>query len=441
MASINLFFRASGKKERHEGSLCLRLIHNRQARSITLSGCRLHKEEWDWQKQGVIYPGNDPARAAYLEKVEQCINREVSLVGSYLSLLEKQGRYSVEDLTRLYRQGRDDGKLMSYGERLAFGLERRGQLRTARAYRTVTRGIVIFNSGRDIPLEHINARLVKDFESHLKEKGRLPNTISYYMRNLRAIYNKAAAEKRIAGYKGDNPFAGTCTGVTKTMKRTLSLDEIKKIHNLDFPALLEKERYGSKRYAHIESLGTAHRYFSFCFYARGMCFIDMAYLRKDNIRGGFIRYVRKKTGRQIEVRITPQIQEILSNFAMQVKDSPYLFPVISNRDGAKPKVKDARLQYETALRAQNSRLKRIAGLAGVHKPVSTHWARHTWATIGKQQNIPLRVISECLGHTSEKTTLIYLDSLDNSVLDAANEAVASALARPRMMDTATAAFF
>lgn len=61
------------------------------------------------------------------------------------------------------------------------------------------------------------------------------------------------------------------------------------------------------------------------------------------------------------------------------------------------------------------------------RTLSTHWARHTWASIGKQNNLPVRVISECLGHTSEKTTRIYLDLLDNKLLDAANETVLSAI--------------
>ncbi len=434
MTSVNIVFRPSCKQGRYPGSLSLRLIHQRNVRSITLVGCRLYPEEWDRQQQQIIYPPGDAQRAAYLESIEQVISHEKALLESYLISLEKQGRYSVDELAALYRLAKDESKLSGYTEHLAFDLKRRGQVRTARAYHTVARGIVAFNAGKDIPLEQINSRLVKDFELHLKEKGRLPNTISYYMRNLRAIYNKAILDKRIRN-KGDNPFAGVYTGITKTMKRALSLDELKNIHNLDFSTLLKKEKPGTRQYEHIKNLDTAHRYFNFCFHARGMCFIDLAYLRKDNVKGGFIRYIRKKTGRQIEVHISPEMQGIIDSFAGQTADSPYVFPILKNKVDSKA----IRSQYETALRAQNGRLKKIAKLAGVNKPVSTHVARHTWATIGKQQNVPLRVISECLGHTSEKTTLIYLGLLDNSVLDAAGEIVASALTCTQTIVTEIAA--
>ena len=150
-----------------------------------------------------------------------------------------------------------------------------------------------------------------------------------------------------------------------------------------------------------------------------MSFVDMVYLRKENIRGGFIRYVRKKTGQQMEIKITAKMQEILDSFSTEVQGSHYVFPIIKESSGRPPY-----LQYETALRLQNSRLKRLSVMVGIKKQISTHWTRHSWATIAKKENVPIRVISECLGHTSEHTTLIYLDSLDNSVLDATGELIA-----------------
>lgn len=422
MTSMNFVFRPSSKEGRNEGSLSLRLIHNSQVKTITLNGCRLYDDEWDKKNQKIIYPTDEPERIQQLEQIAQIATNEKLLLETYLSNLQKQGRYSILDLVGLYRLRKDESKLMGYAESLALELERRGQLRTARAYRTITRGIVLFNNGKDIPLGQINACLIKDFEAHLKAKGRLPNTISYYMRNLRSIYNKALVEKRISNFRKENPFTGIYTGVTKTMKRALSLEELKKIHELDFSTLLQKTNFGTRAHRQYSNLEKAQDYFYFSFYARGMSFVDLAYLRKDNIRGGFIRYVRKKTGRQIEVRISPEIQEIIDSFSSEVRNSSYVFPIIKQE-------KNSQLQYETALRRQNIYLKKLAKLSGVSKPISTHWARHSWATIGKQENVPLHVLSECLGHASEKTTLIYLGSLDNYLLDAANEAVTSAIMR------------
>lgn len=424
MTSMNLVFRPSRKQDVSPGSLSLRLIHQRRVKTITLRGCRLYPEEWDYRSQTIIYPADNPARLACLADMERLVSSETNRVKSYLEILEAQGRYSVDDLVGLYHKRQNDNTLLGYVEILADRLKQRGQVRTARAYQTISRGLVRFNKNEDVPLDQINANLVKDFEIHLKEESKLPNTISYYMRNLRAIFNKAVAEKRLSGYQGVNPFSGTYTGVTKTMKRSLSQDELKALHGLDFGLLKKKQHKSSREHACLENLERAHRYFFFSFYARGICFIDLAYLRKDNIRGGVLRYIRKKTCQQIEVRITPEMQQVIDSFAPEVSDNPYLFPIIKDTD------KDTRPQYETALRTQNIRLKKLASMAGVQKPVSTHWARHTWATTCKRENVPLRVISECLGHNSEKTTLIYLGALDNSLLDAANDLVAASI-RPQ----------
>jgi len=425
MTSMNLVLRPSTKLGRNEGSLSLRLIHHRRVKTVILPECKLYPEEWNRKSQEVVYSGNNPRRIAYLEKLNKRIFAEMELVTNLIIKLEKEGRYNLEDLMKIYRQRKKDSNLLGFTENLVTSLKAKGHERTANAYRTVTRGLVKFNKGVDIPLTEINSCLIKDFEKYLKDAGRLPNTISYYMRNLRAIYNKAIVGKQFSQPK-DNPFTGVYMGVTRTMKRALSIEEIKKLYDLDLSSLLKRKKAASKEYQFIENLEIAHRYFFFCFYARGMSFIDLAYLRKENIRGGFVRYIRKKTGQQIEVRVTPEMQSIIDSFRGDVLDSSYVFPIIRDKD------KNLRTQYETALRLQNYRLKRLALLAKIHKPVSTHWARHSWASTGKLNNIPIRVISECLGHTSEKTTLIYLNSLDNSLLDSANEIIISAVCRPHL---------
>jgi len=162
MTSVNIIYRPSVKAGRHPGSLCLRLIHNRRGKTITLCGCKLYAEEWDKEGQSIVYPGGAPPRTAYLEKAEQTVIHEKMLLESHLSALEKQGRYSVEELAGLYRLHKDNGKLLGYCRHLAFGMEQGGQGRTTRAYRSVSRALIDFNKGHDIPLSHINARLCCD---------------------------------------------------------------------------------------------------------------------------------------------------------------------------------------------------------------------------------------------------------------------------------------
>lgn len=421
MASLNVVFRPSTKKGRHPGSLFLRLIHLRKPLTRTLTGCRIYPDEWDKRSQVIVFPADDPRRITYLKEVENQVAEESNRLTGLIQTLEKEGRYSLEDLCRLYKRKKDDGKLLSYAEYLAIDQESKGKNRTARAYRTVSSALVKFNKGIDIPLQQINACLIQAFETHLKDRGCLPNTISFYMRNLRAIYNKAVNGGLIVKRQQENPFEGAFTGVTKTMKRALTLEEIQKYNSLDFESMLEEKKDDTRQYAYTQRLSAGYRYFNFCLYARGMCFIDLAYLKKSNLRSGIIRYVRKKTGQQIEVRVTPEMEHIIDSFVADTAGSPFLFPIIRDTD------KPYSLQYENALRSQNQRLKKLASLAGINRPVSTHWARHSWATVGKIINVPTSVISECLGHTSEKTTRIYLAQLNNSVLDEANERIAFAI--------------
>ena len=422
MTSINLVLRPSSKEGRHAGSLSLRVVHNRKSRMI-VTGCRLYMEEWDAETQKIIYPPNNLNRIAKLEDVETKIATVTSVLENIIASFEKQGRYTVGDVISKYRRQTDNGKLSGYVESLAPELERAGQHRLLRAYRTVVNELVKYNKGEDIPLPHINACLVKGFENDLKTRGRQPNTISFYMRNLRAIYNKAVASHRIP-FKVENPFSGVYTKVKSTAKRALTEEEITRLYDIDFEALRARHTPDSSEWVYVESLYFSWRLFMFCFQAQGMCFIDMAYLRKENIKDGVCRYYRKKTGQQVVVTVNEGMQRIIESFAAEVKDSPYLFPIIKRGSTS------ARKDYESALRTQNRRLKVLSKLAGIDKRVTTHVARHTFATITRGGGLPTGVISEMLGHTTEKMTHNYFASLDRSAFEQAYQIISSALRPP-----------
>lgn len=423
MTSINLVLRRSSRGREYRGSLCLRLIHNRRVKCVTLPGCRLFAGEWDGRLQKIVYPAGDFRRTRELERMELLIDREVEVVRGLVSRLQGRGIYTVDDVVGLYRGRRDCGMLLGFTEVLADALERENCRRTARAYRTAVRGLIGYNGGMDIPLKHISPALVRGFEKYLREGGRLPNTVAFYMRNLRAIYNKAVASGSVVVRRDERPFAGISTAVARTMKRALSLEELQALHALDFERLPAAGGMSKRQIALCRSLLRCWRYFFFCVFARGMSWVDMAYLRKENIRGEVMRYCRRKTGQLIEVRLTHELSAIIDAFADEVEDSPYVFPIIRDEG------KSAALQYESALRTQNNRLRRLAELAGIDRRVSTHVARHSWASVGKEEDLSTHVISESLGHASQETTLIYLALLNNRVLDEANERVAMAIKR------------
>lgn len=84
-------------------------------------------------------------------------------------------------------------------------------------------------------------------------------------------------------------------------------------------------------------------------------------------------------------------------------------------------------QYRNALRRVNKNLKDIGKRLRLAKPLTTYVSRHGWASIARSKNVSVAVISEALGHDSEKTTRIYLASLDSSGVDRANKLILKAL--------------
>jgi len=405
MTTIAFVYRQSTKAGKHPGSLVLRIIHQRKVKKIT-SAYHIYPDEWDHKKGWLALPCNNSFRKTYLLQVEGMMNQDISLIKKIIKTLELQGNFNVADIVYTYTMYEKRGMLTRFVFELTKELKESGQDRTARAYNTVMNRFISFNNGEDIKLENIDAHLLKRFENNLMNQGKSPNTISFYMRNLRAIYNKGIHENYIK--MGENPFRSVYTGIRATKKRALFHDDINILYSFD-PVCVNTVEYNK--------LYEAKQFFFFCFHARGMSFVDMAYLRKENIRKGIIYYYRKKTGKLIEVKVTVEMQDIIDYFMPQVKNSPYLFPIIKNNEKA------PRLQYESALRIQNKRLKKLAKLANIRESLTTHVARHSWATIAKQVNLPLWIISEGLGHSDEKTTYTYLASFERSVLDKANEQI------------------
>ena len=157
----------------------------------------------------------------------------------------------------------------------------------------------------------------------------------------------------------------------------------------------------------------------FSFYTRGMSFIDMAFLKKKDLRSGILSYRRQKTGQQLSIKWEEPMQEIIDKY--DIGDTPYLLPIIKNMDV------DARRQYKSTAHLVNDKLRRLGEQLGLAIPLTTYVARHGWASIARSKNIPLAIISEAMGHDSEKTTRIYLASLDTSAVDKANKQILKAL--------------
>ena len=415
MPSYRFCFRPSTRKGA-AGKLHLRVVHRGTSRSVT-TPYKVFPGEWDADGRHLIIPYDHGERTRQLAEYEGSMSNDLRRMEGVINRLDKEGDYDIDELMERYRAVMTGNSLRVYVDKLVTEMELAGCHRTAMAYISAASRLYLFNEGRDIKAEHFTASLLNDFQAALKAEGKSMNTISFYMRNLRAIYNKAVAEGRIFR-RIENPFAGVYTGVSPTRKLALSPGELARLSEFN-PA--EKRVAADCEVKLSFGLQQALAMFLFCYHARGMCFVDLAHLRKSDLRGGILRYGRQKTGQEIEIGVHPAMLRIIEWFAPQTAGIPYLFPVITDPD------KDSRLQYESGLRLQNNRLERIAELTGIGKRFSTHCARHSWATVARNEGLPLAVISEGLGHTNQKTTEIYLASLERSVIDQATRVVSEAI--------------
>lgn len=275
-----------------------------------------------------------------------------------------------------------------------------GRTCTARNYQSTLRSFMRFRGGNDLTLKELNEDMLQAYEVWLMSNGVRRNTSSFYMRILRAVYNRAVKKKII---HQEFPFRSVYTGIDKTCKRALPLLVIKSIKDIDL--------------SHNPSQELARDMFLMSFYLRGMSFVDMAHLRKSDLHDGYIHYNRSKTHQHLQIKIEEKMMKIIDKHKRQTKDSDYLLPILNSTSKDEPR------QYHNAANRIAYHLKNLAKAIGIQDSLTLYVARHSWATIARDNNIPIAVISEGLGHDSIATTQIYLGSIQTAEVDKANASI------------------
>lgn len=402
MASIKVKFRPStidGK----EGTLYYQVIHNRVVRQIN-TDCKLFVSEWDNCSETVILHQDrtEVERDNYLRSIAERIKWDKEKLEKIIRNLSLSGAFTADDVVMHFHDNRKEVSFIGYIRQQIARLKRLGKIRTSETYAAALKSFSGFMKDKDTLFEELNTELLAEYEAYLKGRGNSPNTVSFYMRILKAIYNRAVEDGLT---EQRNPFKSVYTGVEKTLKRAVSLDAVKRIKGLDLSLK--------------PNLDFARNMFLFCFYTRGMSFVDMAYLKKKDIANGILVYRRKKTGQQLFIRWEKCMQEIIGKYP--ANETEFLLPLITNPN------EDYRKQYANALHYVNRLLKKIGEMVDLPIPLTMYVGRHSWASIAKSRNVPISVISEGMGHDSEATTQIYLASLDTSVVDKANKKILNLL--------------
>lgn len=398
MTSVKVKIRPSIVNDK-EGTLYYQIIHNRVVRQV-YTNYKLFASEWNGHSEEVVLDEvqNEEERNIYLLSISVRVKEEKNRLKSIINTLSQSGTFATEDIVLRFRGGRQEQSFNDYICQQIVRLKRLGKIRTSETYTAALRSFSGFMNDKEVLFDQIKADLIAEYEAYLKGRGNSPNTVSFYMRILKAVYNRAVEDGLT---EQRHPFKSVYTGVEKTIKRALSLNDIRRIKGLDLSLM--------------PNLDYARDIFLFSFYTRGMSFIDMAYLRKKDLQNGTLSYRRRKTGQRLFIKWERCMQEILDKYL--VNETEYLLPIITKRDD------DYRKQYANQLHRVNYLLKQIGQQLGLPIPLTMYVGRHSWASVAKNRHVPISVISEGMGHDSEKTTQIYLASLDTTVVDKANKKI------------------
>ncbi|MBR4591251.1 MAG: site-specific integrase [Bacteroidaceae bacterium] len=393
MTSIKIKYRPSSA-EGKEGCIYFQIIHNRVVRQLN-TDYRIFASEWDENSETIIANGD---RANIVNAIKERLAWDMARLKKVISQLEtEQSRYTADDVITGYHKLTNEVSLFSFWNNVIAQLKQLGKIRTSETYTATLKSFMAYRENQDVPLDGITSDMMLLYEAHLKARGVRMNTISFYMRIFRAVYNRAV-DKGLTTQQ--NPFRHVYTGVDKTVKRAIPIKDIKALKDMDLSM--------------NPTLDFTRDMFMFSFYTRGMSFVDMAYLKKTDIKHGILTYRRRKTGQKLSIKWEKCMEDIIAKYPEN--KTGFLLPIIKEQG-------DERRQYDNALHLVNYRLKELSMMLKLQRPLTMYVARHSWASAAKAKNIPLSVISEGMGHDSEATTQIYLASLETSVVDKANKMI------------------
>ena len=396
MATIKVKLRQSSVAGR-AGTIFYQLIHKKNIKQIT-TDIRLHPHEWDAIREVVT------TTTINREIIQNRIDCDIVLLKRIIDNLEKtKNSYSVNDIVVRYNSPKQSIGILDFMQNQIQKFVDANRLGTALNYGKTMKCFKEFLKGKNPPFIEMTECLIANYNVFLIQRGLVRNSISFYMRIMRAVYNKAVRQKLV---EQSHPFTEVYTGIDRTRKRAVPESIIIQLHRLELEA-------GTP-------LALCRDIFIFSYCTRGMAFVDIAYLRKSNLQNGMICYARRKTGQLLSVRIEPSIQRIIDRYADS--DSPYVFPILNSLDA-----NEAYEQYQVALNTHNRLLGRLSEMLGCGCKLTSYTSRHSWATAARNHNVPISVISQGMGHTSEQTTQIYLTMLENSVIDDANKGIIGCL--------------
>ncbi len=387
-----------------EHPVMLRVTKDRKSKYIS-TGFKCSKDLWDQKK-------NLPRKRhpLYIDAKILISKKTVEAEKLIIELENESKNLSAHEIKGKLKKAKVNNPFVfQYFDSVINRLKNSGQIKNSLIYKDAKRNLSHFTNSKDLHFSDIDIEFLNKYEEYLKSNKNGGNTIYIYLRTLRALLNKAIKEEICSDkYYPFKKFSLAKYAKIKTEKRAISKKEILKINNLN---LLKHPHLTDAKYI-----------FMFSYLCRGINFIDIALLKWKDIKNGRLIYTRKKTNELFNIEIRPEVYEILKFYKKQTfsNSESYVFPILNETHNTPQSIFNRK---EKLIRKINTDLKEIALLTGIESELTTYVARHSYATILKKSGITTAIISEAMGHDSEKTTKIYLESFENNILDAASNAL------------------
>ncbi len=386
MATFKAIIKKGAENKQGLVNIKIRITHNRKARFIATTF--------------YINPDNFDITTGKIKKSEpnyEDLNDElIRTILSYRDKLAELGSvissFAIDDLINyLNNESKEYVNFFEMMQKYIKQLHQAGQKRTSKIYQSSYNILAEFVGVKYIYFSNINFDFLNRFETYLKVKGLKTNAIAIHLRNMRAIFNRAIDEE-IIGLE-TYPFRRFKIKHEKTVKRNLTVEQLKHFRNVK----LEGKN------------AWARDFFFLSFYLIGMNIIDLYYLKE--LKAGRILYRRAKTGRIYNIKVLPQAKKLIKkykgkNFLLNFAD------MYANPDNLK--------------KAVSKYLRSAVKAAEINEPVTSYYARHSWATIASSLGISKDIIAHALGHGNDTVTDVYID-FDLNKVDLANQNVISAI--------------
>ncbi|MFR8764483.1 MAG: phage integrase SAM-like domain-containing protein [Bacteroides uniformis] len=394
-ATVNVLCYKSKTLSNGEHPIMLRVCKGGKKKYVGL-GISVNPKYWDFEKSKP--KRNCPNREQIIKAINE---QEQKYSEQILEFSTEQREYSPATLIEAVAPVRKAKTVDDLFNDYICQLKDEGRLGYALSVQQVRNSLLKFKGHSDIFFSEIDVNWLKSYESWLRCCKLEDNTIGIRFRTLRAVYNLALTEGLV---KTDlYPFKKYKVSKLhkETAKRAITKEQVKQVIEYD----VSEVRFYKK---------LAVDMFTFSYLMGGINFTDMAFLTDKNIDGGRMVYVRQKTKKLIILPLQEKAVEIMNRYRSPQRK--YIFPILDNRERTPRQIRN---RIYDVLANVNGHLNDIGKELGIEMKISSYTARHSYATVLKRSGVSTSIISESLGHSSERITQIYLDSFDNEQVDEA----------------------